>query len=125
MLYNNQERNKKINLINKNNYINKMNNTLINKSIYNNDKIINLITDLSVEKIKQIIFNFCCIYKYKISDSNDYKYTIFINDTNSFILEIIFRINDRMIKIYHNFGSEIITKEIMDKIANEINNKIY
>ena len=102
-----------------------MNNTLINKSIYNHDKSINFSTNLSVENIKKKIFKFCNIYNYKITEPNDFKYTISINDTDSLIVEINFGMNDNMIKIYHNFGSESLTKDIMVKIANEINNKIY
>ena len=119
-----KDRNKNINFTTENNYFNKNNNNiLLNKDKFNNGFKTSL-TNLTIPQIKNKLIKICRKYKYKYIIYNDNKYIIFIDEINSFILEIIFEYNNRILKFYHKSGSEAIINENIDKFLNEINNKI-
>ena len=114
---------KNIQYINETKY-NDKNNIILNKEIKNKGEIKYFHTNLTIQQIKTKLIKFCRKYKHKYIDSNNNKYIIFVNDVNSFVLEIIFEFNNRILKLYHKFGIEAITNENMEKFLLEINNKI-
>ena len=129
------ERTKKINNTNENIYYdNKKNNSILNKNINNKTIIIEkskinafLITNtnLSIKQIKKALNDFCNKYNFKYYDYKENKYMILINNTNSFILEVNLEPNSRILKFYHNKGSDEITKKNMNKLWFEMNPNMY
>ena len=130
----NQERAKAINHTVENIYYNRNNNNnnnnILNRNHYNNNlliiqkpKIKNFLitnTNLNIKQIRTKLISFCNKYKCTYNNFKDWKYTIIIDNNNSFILEINSDINNNILKLYHNTGSEIITREKMDKFWFEI-----
>ena len=74
-----------------------------------------------IQQIKTKLISFCNKNKYRYNNYKGSKYTVFIDNLNSFILEIYSENNNTKFKLYHNTGSESITKKNMDKLLIEIN----
>ena len=78
-------------------------------------------TNSKTQLIKNKLISFCNRNNYRYNNYKGWKYTVFIDYINSFILEINSEENDEKYKLYHNTGSELVTKENMDKLSQEIN----
>ena len=125
---------KTINITNENFHNNGNHNILLNKNINNHNILIFkkpemnnfLITNinLSIEQIKNILDEFCKKKNYKYSGCNKLKYIINIDNNNSFILEINHDIENKIINLYHNTGSNQITKENMNNLWFEMSKNI-
>ena len=107
------------------------NNILLNKDIYKNNILIVkkpeiknfLITNINLgnKEINNKLVEFCKNNKYKYCNCNKTKYIIYIDNKNSFVLEINMELGNKIINLYHNTGSNDVTKENMNRLWYEIN----
>ena len=93
---------------------------IVKKPEINNFLITNI--NLNVEQIKNILRGYCKKNKYKCYYNNDKsRYTICIDNINSFYFEINNETrNNNIINLYHNKGSDEITKQNMNKLWSEM-----
>ena len=103
----------KVSIRNKYKYKYKQNSEIKNFLIVNNN-------NSKIQQIKTKLISFCNKNHYRYNNYKGSKYTVFIDNTNSFIFEINSENNGKF-KLYHNTGSESITKKNMDKLLLEIN----
>ena len=123
-----QNKSKTINHTNEIIYYNKNSNCL-SENIHNDNIFIiqqphinNYLTkkvNINMKQIKSKVITFCNKYNYSFNNYKGWKYTIFIDNNNSFILEINSKINNTILKLYNNKGSELVIKENINKLLSE------
>ena len=97
------------------------NNKLIMKKGEINDFLIGNV-NISSKEIKNKMEKFCKKFNYKYFYCNRGKYIIYIDNKNSFILEILGEIENKIIiKLYDNTGSNDIIKDKMNRLWLEMN----